>query len=460
MKNKSSWIALAGLVAVVATISLVALPRGPEWTSDSPEALAEFDAYLEAEDKLYRSEARLHLERSVELDPDFVIAKLWLARLLTQTKPMDLERAGALYDEVMAADLRGLRPRERFFVEWTRAYDSERFSEAQGLLDDYLARYPDDPYVVNHKATLLKGMGDLEGAERLYRRLLEISPNFVLAYNELGYITLLQGRFAEAEEYFTSYRFIAPDQANPHDSLGELYIIQGRLDEAVVSLETALEIKPDFRDSFEHLVLARSLMGDYDGARRAVERLGAQENAEDSLITRLDCEILFSELESSRSWREILDESSALCLEKGSATPLILRIAHHAACQVSDWKRAEGFETRVRDYLERARQKGGSRAIDEAWPRLLHMEGVRLSLQGDLEGAVSRFREADAKLEFRNSGIGVFKLRNRTLLVETLLARGDDAEAHRLLSKLRTVNPLMVAEFEETGLRSVGLERS
>jgi len=44
----------------------------------------------------------------------------------------------------------------------------------------------------------------------------------------LGYIKMMQGRFAEAEESFMSYRFIAPDQANPHDSLGELYITTGR----------------------------------------------------------------------------------------------------------------------------------------------------------------------------------------------------------------------------------------
>ena len=71
----------------------------------------------------------------------------------------------------------------------------------------------DEAATIEAAAIRTFSVGDNETSERLNRRLLEISPNWVLAYNQLGYITMLQGRFAEAEEYFTSYRFIAPDQA-------------------------------------------------------------------------------------------------------------------------------------------------------------------------------------------------------------------------------------------------------
>ena len=80
---------------------------------------------------------------------------------------------------------------------------------------------------------------------------MEIAPNWVIAYNQLGYINMSKGRFAEAEERFKSYRFIAPDQANPHDSLGELFIALGRNDEAEESFEKAIEIKPDFWASIQ-----------------------------------------------------------------------------------------------------------------------------------------------------------------------------------------------------------------
>ena len=90
---------------------------------------------------------------------------------------------------------------------------------------------------------------------QLNRRLIEIAPNWVIAYNQLGYIAMSQGRFAEAEEYFTSYRFVAPDQANPHDSLAELYIMIGRYEEAETSLYRSIEIKPDFWAAYDHLAM-------------------------------------------------------------------------------------------------------------------------------------------------------------------------------------------------------------
>ena len=45
------------------------------------------------------------------------------------------------------------------------------------------------------------------------------------------------------------------------------------------------------------------------------------------------------------------------------------------------------------------------------------------------------------------------------ILAEVLLADDQDAEAHGLLSKVRSVNPLLVAEFEDTGLKMLGLDR-
>ena len=54
---------------------------------------------------------------------------------------------------------------------------------------------------------------------------------------------------------------------------------------------------------------------------------------------------------------------------------------------------------------------------------------------------------------------GLFKLYNRLFLVETLFAAGMDGKAHQVLSKVRSVNPTYVEDFEEHGLKKLGLER-
>jgi hypothetical protein len=63
-------------------------------------------------------------------------------------------------------------------------------------------------------------------------------------------------------------------------------------------------------------------------------------------------------------------------------------------------------------------------------------------------------------LTYMAAGTAWYKLYNRMFLAEILLAEGEDAEAHQLLSQVRSVNPMIVAEFEDSGFNYLGLKRS
>ena len=118
------WFGLVAVVVIVTGVTLVALPRGQEWTTSSPEALAEFEAGKRAEMKLYHMEAAQHFERAVELDPDFVIAKLHTVDMMMRED----EAAGrAIWDEVLAADTSKLNPRERYLIERSRLHNEQRW---------------------------------------------------------------------------------------------------------------------------------------------------------------------------------------------------------------------------------------------------------------------------------------------------------------------------------------------
>jgi tetratricopeptide (TPR) repeat protein len=450
------WLGLVAVAVVAAAISIIALPKGPEWTTSSPQALAEFELALQAKMKLYHVDTVAHLEKALELDPNFVMAELMLADYADFDKRINKEE---LQSKVLAADVKSLHPRERFYVERLRAARDKRTEDADRLLKEYRERYPNDPAVLETEANRAFYRGDNENAERLYRRLIEIGPNWVIAYNQLGYITMLQGRFAEAEEYFTSYRFIAPDQANPHDSLGELYIILGRLPEAVQSFETALKIRPDFWDSYSHLVLARTLLGDYAGAAQAAAAVEGVPSCPAKLSESLGCLGTFLELELGGRWTDALALQTSPCVLDASPVHICSRVVHRAACQLGEWQVAQAIEDKAGAYLDELKGKDATMDTDEAKPTLLHMQGVRLALSGDLAAAEKAFTEADAGLEYHNSFVGLFKLYNRLFLVETLLAEGRDAEAHQLLAKVRAVNPWLVASFEESGFKLMGLPR-
>jgi tetratricopeptide (TPR) repeat protein len=452
--------ALLGLVVVVVAaiaVSLIALPEGAEWTTDSPEALAAFQAAMDAKMKLYHPEARAQLERAVELDPDFVIAKLYLA---DQVKMGDEDVSDEIRDEVFAADISGLTSRERLIVERARAYREKRYEDGNRMLDDYLAEHPNDPYMLHEKALLTWIRGEFEEAEKLNRRLIDIAPNWVLAYNQLGYIAMSQGRFAEAEEYFTSYRFVAPDQANPHDSLGELYIILGRYDEAETSLLRSIEIRPDFWAAYDHLALVRMRMNDFVGAERALTAARETGDLPDYWDVGIDCMVDIARRVAANQWPEILaalfDESPC---RKGHSAGYAQLMAHLAAVRLGERDIAQAIEDDVAKLVAKIQDGSASGEMSDVLGVQAHLRAVRLAVNGDFDGAEESFREADRHLTYIQAGNGLFKLYNRLAMVETLLAAGDEAKAYKVLSKVRSVNPRIVEDFEEKGLKYLGLER-
>jgi tetratricopeptide (TPR) repeat protein len=345
------WLTLAAVVVVGVGVTLVALPRGPEWTTSSPEALVEFQAGIDAQMKLYYDDAEEYFRHAYELDPDFVMAKLYYSDYVRRE---DKELAKKMWEEVLAIDTSNLNPREQFFIERSRAYHDERSEDIVALVDEYIAKYPNDPYILNQKALRTWHLGELEEAERLYQRLVEINPNRVIAYNQLGYITMMQGRFAEAEEYFKSYRFIAPDQANPYDSLGELFITVGRYDEAEETLEKAIEIKPDFWASYQHLVLMKSFNGDLEGTREIIVRARMAEMPEEMLFG-MDCLEHYTTLRNAEAWQQILDEADSKCVE-GFKQGFSTVTTHFAASKLGDWEKAMEMEVEAANILERSRR--------------------------------------------------------------------------------------------------------
>ena len=53
----------------------------------------------------------------------------------------------------------------------------------------------------------------------------------------------------------------------------------------------------------------------------------------------------------------------------------------------------------------------------------------------------------------------MFRLYNQLLEAETLLAAGKDSDAHKVIAHVRSINPELVGEFEDTRFRYLGLGR-
>ncbi len=432
---RKTWIVLALLLAVAGGVMLMARRTGSDWTTDSPAALAEFERGLDAQMKYYGGDASDSYRKALEIDPEFVAAKLSLWRY-----ERDPERKKKLIDELRAVNLDRLNPRERFLLSYALAREDGRDQEAERLVEQYLERYPKDPYALSVCSAQAWDERDWERAERHYRHLLEVDPNWVSAQNHLGYMAMAQGRFQEAEQLFETYNFIAPDQANPHDSMGELLTVLGRYEEARRALERALEFKPDFCPSYEHLFSLVTLAGQTEEFPTIVER--ARQHCGERMAETMACvaELWTDYLERDYEapWGEDRDE----CRKQYAHEYFLL---HRLALLSGRLEAAHDLEEVVRKRSEK--REGFNSDLERAL--LLHMSGVRQLATGEAAAAAESLAEADKLLLYWGQGAAILKMFNQMNLAAALETAGEETRAEQVLEQVRRVNSDFAAYYPE-----------
>ncbi len=121
----------------------------------------------------------------------------------------------------------------------------------------------------------LQRRGQLGGAARIYRRLLEADPQDHQALHYLGLVRLQQGLADEAERLLSRSVELAPDDANSWSDLGSARVKGERLEEALEAFSRALELAPDHPDALNNKAQALRRMSRFDQARPLLERLAA-----------------------------------------------------------------------------------------------------------------------------------------------------------------------------------------
>ena len=409
----------------------------PDWTTSSRAALDEYLKGRQSQMKLYAPDAAASFRRALELDPEFVAPKIGLL----DTDPDKAERERVLA-ELRATDPGRLNERERFLVAAVLARVDHDEARRRQLTAAYLERHPRDPWALGMTAGDAWARQDWAEAERGYRRLLEVDPNWLLARNILGYIAMAQGRFRESEDEFRTYRFAAPDQANPHDSLGELFVLLGRYDEARAELEQALAIRADFCASYQNLMRIAVLdrrPDDIDGIVGRIERHCPAEQVTEARCVGLEARA-FLLGDDEAPWRD----ADGPCKGQLDKPDVLL---HMLAVRSGRHDVAVALEEKLRERLEKpdtASEMGkqGTRTL------LSFLTGERLYAEGRPAEAIPLLRESDDDANWWGAGgNGVVRLLARLLLARCLEATGDHAGAQEALARLRAVNPALAAWY-------------
>ena len=436
---KRSWILVAVLVvAAAAAAGAWRMSACRAWTTDSPAALELYEQGRQAQMKFYWQDAGALFERALELDPQFVAARL---ALLETDKPSREERQ-RLIAELRTADRSRLTDRERFLLDLKLAEADGDAERRRREIEAYSRAHPKDPWVLMIVATDAWNRTDWEPAERHYKELLETDPNWVVARNNLGYMAMAQGRFEEAEAQFRTYLYAAPDQANPHDSLGELLVLLGRYDEARAELEEAVAVRPDFCASYGNLFSLAIL------ERRAADleplRARVAQHCDEHWAHEFECRVPIGEAFLARAteldWQALLGRCPELMKWNDPLT-------HAVALRTGRPDVASAIEGRARAAAEKSDEYTTRRGKDvRALVALL--EGQRLLAEGRPADAAARLREVEEdSVWWGAGGAGLFKLVARLHLATALSRIGDEAGAQAILARLRAVNPQFADTF-------------
>jgi tetratricopeptide (TPR) repeat protein len=189
--------------------------------------MAAYEAYLLGRQRLVRYtaaslvEAVDYFQQAIELDPGFALAYVGLA----DSYILQAYYSGLPLDEMLAS--------------------AQAAADKALALDDQLGE------AYNSLAAIKKERGDLEGAEAMYRRALELNSNYAMAYRWYGFLLLDSlGRYEEALALNRKAAELDPLSAGIIVEVGVALESLGRFDEALARYQRALEVDAGYANAY------------------------------------------------------------------------------------------------------------------------------------------------------------------------------------------------------------------
>lgn len=240
-------------------------------------------------------QAYLSLAQIAEQRKDFAEADAWLKRIdspedqlnaqlrraAMQARQGQLEEARKLIRS--QPETSGADARLKITAEVQLLRDAKQYNAAHELLAQAVLGSPNDFDLIYDLAMMAEKLGHLDEMERLLRRVMAGKPDYLHAYNALGYSLAERNlRLPEARQLILKALEYAPGDPFITDSLGWIEFRSGNLVEALRVLQGAFKIRPD-AEIAAHLGEVLWAMGRRDQAVSAW-REGVQINPENETL--------------------------------------------------------------------------------------------------------------------------------------------------------------------------------
>jgi len=97
-----------------------------------------------------------------------------------------------------------------------------------------------------NQAKQLQNSGNIKAAITEYQKVINLAPNHIHTYNELGKLYALEQQYPAAKACFEKIIQLQPQSAPTYINLGALYQQMGEITAAIQAYETAIKLKPKF----------------------------------------------------------------------------------------------------------------------------------------------------------------------------------------------------------------------
>ncbi|MCC7475928.1 MAG: sulfatase-like hydrolase/transferase [Pirellulales bacterium] len=149
-----------------------------------------------------------------------------------------------------------------------------KFKEAEAALEKALEIEPESAQAYLMRGQIAINRGQEAEAMRLYKQAADMDPGTVGpgAYNAMGIVHLVYGRFEEARQAFNDVIRLDSLNGAAHDGLANILIHEGKSEEAMQELQLALRFDPNQKRALATLASLLSLQGDQDEALKVAKK--------------------------------------------------------------------------------------------------------------------------------------------------------------------------------------------
>jgi tetratricopeptide (TPR) repeat protein len=295
-----------------------------------------------------------------------------------------LDQAVAILRELVKSDPANFDARtmlgKTLAIQGVRSESIEQMTEAVKLR-------PQSAQAFNLLGSTLSRFMETADARAAFENAIRLDPSLAEAHVNLALLLAQSGDWEGADEHLDRALALqgnTPTSAYTRYLRATTWIAQTQFDKADADLQQAVRLRPDFAEAWSDLGWVRRMLSDEAGEMQALEK-SVLLNPKDSIAQyRLGTAYL------RRGEAKLAVEHLQAALKWGGADRATLYNLELALRKAGDMKEAQKVRSQMEHQLQISRISSENALLISS----LNDEGIQLEKQGDLQGAVTKYRMA------------------------------------------------------------------